>query len=433
MTAKSSGLVLYPRQREVAFSDSWRDAKFILLMGGARATKTALIVTTILLNAIKFPYSRQLICRQFLKDVKTSIMRDTIPKMSRIIGYDFYKLVKGSLNKADLVYSFPNGSEIQLGGLGNEEQVDSILGTEYCTIFFNEASQMYYSVVETVLTRLALNVDNFRNKAYFDYNPPSQRHWGYELFHRKINPHDKKPLSHPELYCYHKMLPDDNVGLSEDYKQNVLGVMSLRQQKRYLKGEYGTEVEGALWSMDMIDHNRVQQAPPRFAQTLVSVDPAITSESKSDETGIMVGGRYLEKGYLLADLSGRYRPLQWAKTAIDAYYEHKAQAIIIEDNAGKDLIIQNLKIIDPRVPIIRVHAKTSKALRAEPIVTCYQQGRIKHVGIFVDLEDQMISHRFILEAGQSMVGQRSPDRIDALVYLFWALLIERRGGYTRVY
>lgn len=423
--------ILTPAQRAVWESDIWQKCKYIQLEGGSRSTKTSLIIFNMLMIAQKYPFSRQLICRQQLTDVKTAVMQDTIPKVSRLIGAGFAKMVENSLNKADYKYKFPNHSEIWLAGVGNVEQSQKILGTEYCTIFFSETSQMPYSAVENFFTRNALNIEGFINRFYFDLNPPLKSHWSYKLFHEKVNPIDRSPKKKESLYGYRILNPKDNPHLPPDYIEDVLEGLSERQQKRYLHGEYQSEVEGALWTIELIERNRVYELPD-MERIVIGCDPALTSEKKSNETGIVVCGINGRTGYVMADLSGRYKPLEWAKMIEKAFHDYDAHAIIVEDNAGADLIEQNLNLVDTPLPIIRVHARSGKALRAEPIVALYQQGRIKHFNTHGDLEDQMVSHVFNFETFRAMY-QGSPDRIDATVYALWELMISTTGGFTKIY
>jgi phage terminase large subunit-like protein len=72
------------------------------------------------------------------------------------------------------------------------------------------------------------------------------------------------------------------------------------------------------------------------------------------------------------------------------------------------------------VPVIAVHAKRGKWLRAEPVAALYEQGRVKHAGAFPELEDEMCD--FGLDG---LSNGRSPDRLDALV---WAVTHLGFGG-----
>ncbi|MDA3938326.1 MAG: phage terminase large subunit [Spirochaetia bacterium] len=127
-------------------------AKHILLFGGARSGKTTIHVLALIFRSLRYPGSRHLICRLRLKDARSSVLHETmIPWLNRIIGTKLYKL-----NRHDNYISLYNGSEIWIGGLGDKEQVDRILGHEYNTIYFNEVSQISYHAVTTAYSRLAM-------------------------------------------------------------------------------------------------------------------------------------------------------------------------------------------------------------------------------------------------------------------------------------
>ena len=73
-----------------------------------------------------------------------------------------------------------------------------------------------------------------------------------------------------------------------------------------------------------------------------------------------------------------------------------------------------LRQVDPTLPIREVRVHVGKKLRAEPVAAMYEQGRIKHVGIYEKLEQQMT-----LWTPES---PNSPDRLDAMVQGFSDLL-----------
>jgi predicted phage terminase large subunit-like protein len=119
----------------------------------------------------------------------------------------------------------------------------------------------------------------------------------------------------------------------------------------------------------------------------------MTAGEDSDETGIIVAALGEDdRGYILDDLSGKYSPQEWAAKTIAAYRKYEADRIVIEVNAGGDMAEQTLRTVDRNVPITRVHAKRGKLTRAEPIASLYEQGRVSHVGMFEQLEDQLCSY-----------------------------------------
>ena len=134
---------------------------------------------------------------------------------------------------------------------------------------------------------------------------------------------------------------------------------------------------------------------------------------------------------MLADVSGRYAPAEWARAAIAAYRAHAADRIVAEVNNGGEMVEATLRMIDPGVPFRAVRAARGKTARAEPVAALYEQGRVRHVGAFPQLEDQMCA--FVPGAGGGFErlhrgAADSPDRVDALVWALTELLVEPRAG-----
>jgi len=190
-----------------------------------------------------------------------------------------------------------------------------------------------------------------------------------------------------------------------------------RLGRQELEGELLEDVPGALWTYGQIEALRRPQAP-EMQRVVVAIDPAVTSTDTSDETGIVVAGVTDDgEGYVLEDLSGRYSPDAWARKAVAAYHEHKADRIVAEVNNGGDLVERILRTIDPNIAYTAVHASRGKRVRAEPVAALYEQGRIHHVGSLAVLEDQLCTW-------DSSTGEKSPDRLDALVWAFTELVID---------
>jgi phage terminase large subunit-like protein len=126
---------------------------------------------------------------------------------------------------------------------------------------------------------------------------------------------------------------------------------------------------------------------------VVAIDPAVSSGEDADETGIIVAGiDRANFAYVLDDKSLRAAPHDWAQRAIAAYRGHRADRIIAEINQGGQMVEATLRMIDSSVSYQGVHAKRGKVLRAEPVSALYEQKRVRHVGAFPQLEDQMCSY-----------------------------------------
>lgn len=189
--------------------------------------------------------------------------------------------------------------------------------------------------------------------------------------------------------------------------------------RQEIHGEILDDCPGAIFHAGDIEKARVREAPP-LVRVVVGVDPALSTNENSDLTGLVVVGLGTDgHAYVLADVSGKYTPAEWARRVIAAYHAHRADRVVVEKNAGGDLVVSNLRTIDPRVPILTVHASRGKAIRAEPVAALYEQGRVHHVGVFAALEDEMVSW-------DPTTSAKSPDRLDALVWGCWALLLSEQ-------
>ena len=190
-----------------------------------------------------------------------------------------------------------------------------------------------------------------------------------------------------------------------------------RLGRQEMDAELLEDVEGALWSRSLIDACRIKRGDaPNMVRIVVSIDPPGGSSKANAEAGIIVCGLGKDRhGYVLADLSARMSPEQWARRAVDAYRLHRADRIVAEQNYGGAMVESTIRNVDQNVPVKMVIASRGKQLRAEPIGALYEQHRVHHVGDFGLLEDQMC------EWDPSASGS-SPDRLDALVWCLTELM-----------
>lgn len=214
--------------------------------------------------------------------------------------------------------------------------------------------------------------------------------------------------------------------LSPAFRQQVVArYEGTRIGRQELAGELLEDVPGALWTRAMIDADRVTEHP-ELHRIAVAIDPAVTSGEESDETGIMMGGKGVDgHAYILADASGRFTPLDWARRALWLYKSNGADRIVAEVNNGGDMVESTIRTTPEgqSASYKAVHASRGKRVRAEPIAALYEQHKIHHVGAFEELEDQQVN--FTPDGYEG-----SPDRLDALVWLLTELMLD--GGEPNV-
>ncbi len=393
----------------------------IMLYGGSRSGKTFVLTYALLVRALKAAGSRHIILRKHGNAVRQAVLLDTLPKVMKLafpaVSYDEYR--------TDSFLRLRNGSEVWFAGLDESENPEKILGKEFATLYFNECSELDYSTVVLAMSRLAQRTA-LQNRAYFDCNPPGKSHWTYRLFIEKNDPESRRPLAFPGDYAAILLNPGGNrENLPPDYLSKTLAGLPEKQRRRFLEGKFSDELEGALWTPSLIASSRTapvtSAAAGQFERIVIGVDPAVSSKSSSDESGIIVCGATGDGHFhVLEDLSMRAEANLWAECAAKAVRRWPGAKIVCEINNGGELFEQIIRHFEPNVNIKNVRASGSKFARAEPVAALYARNIVHHAGYFEKLEEQMCSFVPGKFSG-------SPDRMDALV---WALteLARMPGG-----
>lgn len=232
--------------------------------------------------------------------------------------------------------------------------------------------------------------------------------------------------AHPRTVVTTGTTHDNKANLPAAYLEEILDQYegtSLGRQEIY--AILLREREGALWNRaEMIDAHRVSKAPS-LLRIVIAVDPAASTGTHGIVVfGVaMVGGKL--HGYVLADESMQGKPGEWAQKVVYLYHHWKADRIVAERNNGGEMVRTTISSADDRVPIKLVWASKGKITRAEPVSARYEQGRIHHVGVFPDLEDQMCNY----DGTPDPDG--SPDRMDALVWGATETMLGKRTKNAR--
>lgn len=216
------------------------------------------------------------------------------------------------------------------------------------------------------------------------------------------------------------LAPNFLAGIVARYAGTALGLQEL-------DGLFIEERPDALFRRETLEAARIDAAPP-LVRIVVAVDPPAGGK-RGGRCGIVAVGRD-ETGliYVIEDASLEVaRPEVWAARAIEAYRRHAADALVAEVNQGGEMVTSVLGAIDPGVPVTSVRAKRGKHTRAEPVAALYAQGRVRHVGAFPALEDEMTAF-----GPDGLAEGRSPDRLDALVWAITHLALDGEAGAPRV-
>lgn len=303
---------------------------------------------------------------------------------------------------------WPNGSQGAIFGAYTPEDVERWRGPQHCFIWADELAAWRYLAECWEMMDFG-----------FRLGPHPQ---GIVTTTGKPRPTLKTLLASPESVIT-RAGTSDNPHLAQRVRDRLYDrYRGTRLERQELQGGIVEDVEGAYWTMDLIE--RLRAFTPPMRRIVVAVDPAVTKTETSDETGIIAAGLGIDaQGYILEDVSLKGHPAEWARVAVSTYHRLGADRIVAESNNGGEMVEHTIHTIDPNVPVRLVTASRGKRIRAEPVAALYEQGRVHHArGADLALvEDQMCSW-------SASDGDASPDRLDALVWAITELMLGSAWG-----
>ena len=225
----------------------------------------------------------------------------------------------------------------------------------------------------------------------------------------------------------------DNVLLAASFVTYVTDLYGgTRLGRQELDGELIEDVEGALWTRDLIETSRQSGTLARgdlLSRVVIGVDPP--ASVGGDACGIVAAGLGRDGlAYVLGDHSVRgLSPDGWAAAVAAAAELHGADLVVAEANNGGAMIESVLRAARAGLPVKLVHASRGKVARAEPVATLFGKGRAWFAGAFPELEDELAG----LTTGGGYEGPgRSPDRADAMVWAMTELMLGKAARVPRV-
>lgn len=379
------------------------DKRYYLITGG-RGSGKSYTVTLFLLNLTYDAGHIILFTRWTMTSAHISIIPEFLEKIDIMGKADDFEITN-----ADITNKL-TGSKIIFRGIKTSQgtataNLKSISGVT--TWVLDEAEEL---VDEDIFDKINLSIraKNISNRVILVMNPSFKSHWIFKKWIEK---------DRDDTYYIHTTYVQNKKNLSQsfiDEAERVKNENLLRYQHLFL-GKWLDDAEGLLWNRAILAKAYLDKCP-QLNRIVVAIDPAITANSESDETGIIVCGKDSEgKGYILEDLSGKYSPNEWALISVKAFDKWGADCIVAEKNQGGDMVESVLRSQGAKNRVKLVTATKGKYVRAEPVYSLYEQSKVFHIGRFPILESQMVT--FEPDKG------KSPDRVDALVWGLTDLMV----------
>ncbi len=404
--ASNPGLTIKAELPKKVSDCIFRPARYKVFYGGRGSAKSWSIARALVILAATKTV-RVLCAREFQASIEESV--------HKLLGTQIELLgLQGAFDvKQRSIVCTITGSEFIFEGIRlNVQKIKSMEGVDICWV---EEAQV---VPEASWAILVPTIRKAGSEIWVTFNPDLETDATYQRF-----------VALPQR---------DSIVVKIDHHDNPWFPEELRAEMDNLKGrdfssylnvwqgECRSQVSNPLWTKDTIDGCRLpawasedeRAALVRsFQRIVIAVDPSGCSgkdDERSDEIGIAVAGLGHDGiGRVVADVSGKYSPNEWASVVAKAYTDWKADRVVAEKNFGGAMVESTLRTAAPNLPVRMVDASKGKVQRAEPIAALYEQGKVKHIGYFPELERQMLQF-----STSGYKGAKSPDRADAAV---WAL------------
>lgn len=363
---------------------------------------------------------------EFILEGKKILWGDTIS--SNIDRY-VERYFKPELNRSKIDYNWSAQKKILSTDISggyidfrSADRPENWEGFGYDIIILNEAGIILkndYLYTNAVLPML---MDSPGSKLFAIGTPKgktvkeSKEHRFFSLYKRAVDNDPSFDLFQFSSYDNPFLNDSDVKELEEEMR-----IMNPQMVQQEIYAQFVDGAAGELWDEVIIERQRIKVCP-ELKRITVNIDPAISNNADSDETGITVTGRDANgNGYVLEDVSGKYSPDGWASLAVSTAEKWRADCIVAEKNQGGDMVESVLRSKGAKIRIKLVTATKGKFVRAEPIYSLYEQSKIFHVGYHPKLESQMCVFTSDLKT--------SPDRVDSLVWGFTELMINAKEWF----
>lgn len=412
-----------------------RSVENIMAAGGIRSGKSVTLTAAMKFRADRAPGSRHGIFHRYANTCYRNMFDTTTPETMRILyGDEWWEAFEADkahyINKSDHIITWPNGSEFHYGGL---DDMNKHRGTKFSTVWINEANYASYDDAQVLQGRLSETIAELRpgkildTKFFIDLNPTVKSSWEYEVFVEGLIPGERSAIpDHADLYHWRLLnFADNKENLPANYFRRF-EAMSESQRARDELGEWGEDNPNALFNLAKIGREP-SPSIDSLSEIVVAIDPAGTANKNSDRTGIIVAGRDSAGGlHVLEDATCKEKPDVWIAKALELRETYDANWIITEKNYGQDILKSLMFRVAPNAPLKFVDAMgRGKRLRAEPVATMYERGRVSHAKPLRELEREMIEF-------DAPTFKGSPDRVDAMVYALTHLSGEKPAQPMRI-
>lgn len=365
--------------------------RYFIITGG-RGSGKSFHISLFLLNLTYNKGEVILFSRYTLTSAELSIIPEFVDKIELLgVSEDFTVTKKEIVNKK-------TGSKILFRGLkvGSGNQTANLKSIHDVTTFvLDEAEEL---VDENLFNKINRSIRSKKasNKVLLVMNSAYTTHFIYKNFFERRR---------DDTLYIHTTYLDNLKNLSDSFVQDANFEKNNRPHiyNHEFLGKWIDENEHSLFPKEYF---KTYSNLPRLQNIILSIDVAVSSNKKSDETGIIVLGKGFDNNYyVIEDSTMKGKPDEWSDVIYKLVTKYNIRIVIAEKNQGGDLI-ESVLNLPKNVRYEPIHAKDSKKKRAEPVSLLYAKGLVLHNKGLDSLEMEL----------RTFPSGKSPNAMDALVH-----------------
>lgn len=325
--------------------------------GSSGSGKSYFIAQKIIIRCCKEKI-KVLVCRRYASTLRNSC-------------YSLFKniLRKWKISKyvnpreTDFTIRFPNGSEIIMLGLDDEEKLLSL--DDVSVIWVEETFETTREMIDQLNLRMRGSATN--QQILLSFNPINKNHWLYDFC--EVNP--------PSSFTYTHSTYKDNSFLRQEYIKELLEMITRNPQKAriFVFGEWGVDSEGLVlknWRTEEFDPQTLasQGLEHRAGMDIGFTDPSAIIDTLYDRENktIYVFNEFYKRGCQLSELVKAIEDMQLTKCKIyvdsadaRAIQHFKSNRIRAEGcPKGKDSVKNGLMFLQDHLIIVHPCCKNFK-------------------------------------------------------------------------
>jgi phage terminase large subunit len=246
----------------------WKE-RYLTLYGGGGSGKSFAAAQKLVIRCLQGSGERILYTRKVGRTLRNScftLIRDVISTMG---------VPNVLVNKTEMSFTFPNGSELISSGLDDVEKLKSIHGVT--SIWIEEATELTRQDFTQLDLRLRGETPSYK-QILLTYNPVDIDHW------LKTDHHDKPSDNHLIL----KTTFRDNAFIDSDYKRVLEDLQDANYKRIYADGEWGVNDEGIIYT-----HYKVADLTGNAEETIYGLDFGYNNPTAFVRIDISDGANYV--------------------------------------------------------------------------------------------------------------------------------------------